>query len=117
MNKRVLFSFLALLLPDLSTAATAVVKWTPPTDTTGIAGYQVRYGTAPGARTTVVDVAGASTATATVPNLANGTMYYFAVRSANSNKTVFSVDSNEVSASAALAAPTGTTVTITIVVE
>lgn len=117
MNKRVLLSALALLLPGLSQAATAVLNWTPPTDKSGIAGYQVRYGTSPGARATVVDVSGATTATATVPNLANGTTYYFAVRSANSAKTVFSVDSNEVSASAALAAPSGVTITITVTTE
>lgn len=119
MNKRRRFAVLPLLLllPSLSQAATAVLNWTPATDKTGIAGYQVRYGTTPGARTTVIDVSGAATATATVPNLANGTMYYFAVRSANATKTVFSVDSNEVSAAAALAPPSGTTVTITITVD
>lgn len=117
MNKRALFVALALLLPALSQAATANLAWTPPTDKTGIAGYQVRYGTSPGARTTTIDVSGATTATATVPNLTNGTTYYFAVRSANAAKTAFSVDSNEVSAMAALAAPSGVTITITVTTE
>jgi hypothetical protein len=115
MNKLLLAALLSL--PLSVSAATATLNWTPPTDKTGIAGYQVRYGTAAGARTTVVDVPGATTATATVPNLVNGTTYYFAVRSRNATTTAFSADSNEVSAMAALSAPSGVTITITVTTE
>lgn len=114
--KRILFA--ALLSASWTVyAASAVLTWTPPTDKTGIAGYQVRYGTRPGDRSNVLDVPGSAASTVTISTLDNGTMYYFAVRSANASKTLFSSESNEVSAAAALAAPSGLKVSISITTE
>jgi hypothetical protein len=112
-----LFATILLALPLTAWAATATLTWTPPANKANVAGYQVRYGTAPGDRSNSIDVVGATSSTATVPNLDNGQTYYFAVRSANATKTAFSIDSNEVSASAALAPPTSTKVTITVTAE
>jgi hypothetical protein len=95
-------------------AATAVLSWTPPTNTTGIDGYQIQYGTETGKYTGTLDVPGVASKTGTVLNLNNGTKYFFVVRSRNANSTLFSVNSNEVSATTLLASPTGLTVTISI---
>lgn len=58
-------------------------------------GYQVHYGTATGTYTVIVDVGQLTSWTKT--GLTNGTTYYFAVKAYNSNYSLFSVFSNEVS--------------------
>jgi hypothetical protein len=111
-----LYAALLISLPLSVSAATATLKWNPPADLTGIAGYELRYGTAAGARTKVVDVPGATVNTVSVADLPNGTTYYFAVRSRDANKTVFSDDSNEVSLKVGLPPPTGLSVSVSLTV-
>jgi Fibronectin type III domain len=68
---------------------TATLSWTAPTDNsngspiTGLAGYNIYYGTDPSNLTKSIDVAGATTTTYTVTGLTAGT-YYFAVAAYNS---------------------------------
>ena len=91
-------SALALTITDGALAASITLEWTPPTNTTMIAGYQVHYGATSGNYTQVSDVAGATTTTATVTNLTAGSTYFFAVRSRNQDSTQTSAFANEVSA-------------------
>lgn len=110
--KRFLF---ILLFPSLAFAGSATLQWTLPTDTTGIAGYQVLYGTASGVYGAPIDVAGNSTTTSfTVNGLLTGTRYYFVVRSANADKTLFSANSSEATGAIPLAAPGNLTIVITV---
>jgi hypothetical protein len=68
---------------------TATLSWSAPTDNsngspiTGLAGYNIYYGTDPSNLTKSIEVAGASTTTYTVTGLTAGT-YYFAVAAYNS---------------------------------
>jgi hypothetical protein len=68
---------------------TASLSWSAPTDNsngspiTGLAGYNIYYGTDPSNLTKSIDVAGASTTTYVVTGLSAGT-YYFAVSAYNS---------------------------------
>ena len=68
---------------------TASLSWSAPTDNsngspiTGLAGYNIYYGTDPSNLTKSIDVAGATTTTYTVTGLTAGT-YYFAVSAYNS---------------------------------
>jgi hypothetical protein len=67
---------------------TATLSWTAPADNsngspiTGLAGYNIYYGTDPSNLTKSIEVAGASTTTYTVTGLSAGT-YYFAVSAYN----------------------------------
>lgn len=67
---------------------TATLSWSAPTDNsngspiTGLAGYNIYYGTDPSNLTKSIDVSGASTTTYTVTGLTAGT-YYFAVAAYN----------------------------------
>jgi hypothetical protein len=101
---------LGLVVSDGALAASITLGWSPPTNTTQIAGYQLHFGTSSGRYQSVRDVAGASTASATVDGLTAGSTYYFAVRARNAAASVVSAFSNEVSAkipsSADTAAPT-----------
>lgn len=65
-----------LLLPGYAQAASAIVSWSPNNEP-DLAGYKVHYGTAPGTYANTVDVANVTSYT--VPNLAVGNTYYFAV--------------------------------------
>ena len=68
---------------------TAALSWTAPSDNangspiTGLAGYNIYYGTDPSNMTKSIDVSGASTTTYVVTGLSAGT-YYFAVSAYNS---------------------------------
>jgi Putative Ig domain len=68
---------------------TASLSWSAPTDNsngspiTGLAGYNIYYGTDPSNLTKSIDVAGATTTTYVVTGLTAGT-YYFAVAAYNS---------------------------------
>jgi hypothetical protein len=61
---------------------TATVNWTPPTDNTngtvltGLAGYQIHYGTSSNALTQTVQVANAGLSSYTLTNLTPGTWYF-----------------------------------------
>ncbi len=116
---------LALAFTEGALAASVTMLWDKPTDTTGIAGYQVHYGPASGKTSgvyqSVLPVSGASSTSATVPDLGAGT-YYFAVRSRNADGTQVSAFSNEISKTitssdttrptvSLSASPTGTTYT------
>lgn len=70
------------------------LEWDLPTDLTGIAGYEVHYGSSSGGYSEIVDVPGEASTTASVPD-PTGTTYY-SVRSRNANSTEFSSLSNEV---------------------
>lgn len=109
--KRFLF---LLLFPSFAFAGSATLQWTVPADTTAVAGYQVRYGTAAGVYGAPVDVTGAQTTSFTVNGLLSGTRYYFVVRSSNADKTLFSANSNEATGDIPLAAPGSLTVVVTI---
>jgi len=68
-----------------STAGTATITWTPPTQNsdstalTNLAGYQIDYGTSSGALTKTVLVASPGASSYTLSNLASGS-WYFAVQ-------------------------------------
>ncbi len=76
------------------------LQWDPVTSDSRIVGYEVHYGLASHAYTASVDAvnSGAATSTATVPNLSDGTSYYFAVRSRNGDRSLVSGFSDEVCA-------------------
>lgn len=73
-----------------SATGSAVLTWTEPTQNTDgsnltdLTGYKVYYGTAPSSLTNSVSVASGTTTT-TIPNLATGTTYYFAVASVSAS--------------------------------
>jgi FG-GAP-like repeat/Fibronectin type III domain len=81
------------------TAASVTLAWNPPSDSSGVAGYRVYYGTSSGSYSESVNVG--NTTTATVWNLAPGGIYYFVVSDYNS-LGVESGPSNEVSTTASL---------------
>lgn len=109
--KRFLF---LLMFPSFAFAGSATLQWSLPTDMTAVAGYQVLYGTASGVYGTPVDVVGnAATTSFTVNGLLSGTRYYFVVRSANADKTLFSANSNEATGAIPLSAPGSLTVIVT----
>ena len=65
-----------------TTTGSATLTWTAPTENddgsalTNLAGYRIRYGTAPTALTQTVQVANAGLTTYVVDNLAQGTWYF-----------------------------------------
>ena len=77
-------SLFAALEASLS-AATVTLAWTPSTDT-NVVGYNVYYGTASGDYTNLVSTA--NTSTSVIPNLTEGTTYYFAA-------TAYATDGSE----------------------
>ncbi|MCB1824480.1 MAG: PKD domain-containing protein [Candidatus Competibacteraceae bacterium] len=68
-----------------------------------VGGYKIVYGQASGAYTSEVDVGNQTSAT--VANLDDSKTYYFAARAYNTDKTVESANSNEVSRPASVATP------------
>lgn len=107
--------FYLLLFPSLAFAGSATLQWTVPSDVTGIAGYQILYGTTSGVYGAPVDVPGGSaTKSFTINGLSSGTQYYFIARSHNADKTLFSANSSEASGSIPLGAPGSLTVVVTI---
>lgn len=94
-----ILSFLTALGLSLSAfAADVSLMWDPVTDDPRVTGYEVHYGTASGTYTMFVDAAsnGAATNIVDVLGLTPGTVYYFAARSVNVDKSLFSQFSNEV---------------------
>jgi PKD repeat protein len=73
-------------------AGSANLAWDASTSS-GVAGYKISYGQASGSYTSTIDVGNKTTYT--VPNLQEGTKYYFAVKAYDSAKTVESAYSNE----------------------
>lgn len=78
-------------------AGQVTLAWDP-SSSSDVGGYKVVYGQSSGAYTSEVDV-GKQTSN-TVANLDDSKTYYFAVRAYNTDKTVESANSNEVSKSA-----------------
>lgn len=89
---------LSLILSLCSLAASAAqvtLLWDASTPTADVAGYEIRYGQTTGANTVMVDAG--NVLTRTVLGLANGATYFFRVRAYTVGKSIFSLDSNEVS--------------------
>lgn len=103
-------------------AGTANVSWTPPTTNsdgsplTDLTGYRIVYGTTQGNPNARIDVAGAATTSATVPNLTNGSTYYFYVRSVNAAGTE-SVNSNVASRTIVGGTPPTASASATVTVD
>lgn len=95
-------SFLALLLAaSLASAGSVNLAWDAVTSSS-LAGYKIHYGSSAGSYTAAIDVGNRTSYT--VPNLADGATYYFAVTAYDSAR-VESAFSNNVSATVAAAAP------------
>lgn len=79
-------SLSAFTITVASATGSAVLTWTAPTlnsdgtPLTDLTGYKVYYGTNPTSLTTSVSIANGTTS-ATIPNLATGVTYYFAIAS------------------------------------
>lgn len=78
------------------TSTTASLAWSPPSTSTGVAGYKVYIGTASGVYGSSINVGNVTSYVAN--NLAVGNTYYFAVTDYNSSG-IESLPSNEVSKS------------------
>ena len=78
------------------TSGTASLTWSPPTNSTGVAGYNVYMGTASGVYGPPINVGNVTSYV--VNNLVIGTTYYFVVKDYNSSG-VESLPTNEVSKS------------------
>ena len=89
---------LVLMVTPNTHAAEINLQWNPAVGDNRVAGYEVHYGPDSGQYATMVDINGASTSNRTVSNLNEGQTYYFAVRSRNSDRTLLSEFSNELSA-------------------
>jgi PKD repeat protein len=98
---RVLGFVLLLLAAAQASAGSLSLAWDAVSDSR-LAGYKVYYGTAARNYTASVDVANVTTAT--IPNLADGATYYFAVTAYDGTR-VESGYSNEVSGTVPSAAP------------
>lgn len=83
-----------LLIPPVAFADAVNLAWDP-SPTPQVAGYEIMYGGSPGVNTVITDVGNA--VAASITGLLPGKTYYFRARAYNAGKTVFSVDSNEVS--------------------
>jgi hypothetical protein len=78
---RILQVLAALFIASVSSYAASVTLAWDPNSESDLAGYRVLYGTSSGAYAQVLDVG--NTTTAVVPNLTEGTTYYFAVKAYN----------------------------------
>ena len=80
-------------------AETTTLQWDPADGDPRVAGYEVRYGLESGVYQWVAqaDADGGATDRATLDNLASGNQYYISVRSRNSDGSLVSAHSNEVS--------------------
>lgn len=95
-------------------AGSVTLAWDPVPDSR-VGGYQILYGTAAGTYGEPIDVPGGRTInTFTVPNLEPWTRYYFVARAHNQDKTLFSMNSNEVNATLPLPGPGQLKVTVTV---
>ncbi len=99
-----LWAFLTLLYTAGVSAGQITLAWdASPISTLG--GYKVYYGTASGKYTSSIDVGNKTTYA--IPNLAEGTTYYFAVKAYDLTKLIESGFSNEVSTIVAAAPVAG----------
>ncbi|MBP1689088.1 MAG: depolymerase family esterase, partial [Deltaproteobacteria bacterium] len=99
--QRFLAIALLLLLGTQALAGSLALAWDPVNDPR-VAGYKVHYGTSAGNYTAQIDAG--NVATSTVPNLADGATYYFAV-TAYDGSLVQSGFSNEVVGTVSAGAP------------
>lgn len=106
-----------LLFPAYASAASVRLAWDLPGNDARITGYEVQYGTTAGTYTKSLSVVGAKTGEATVDGLDVGQTYYFSVRSATSDPSLFSANSNEVSARIGPDAPSRLRVVVTVLVQ
>jgi hypothetical protein len=97
----------AAILTSASGSQSVTLAWDPNPET-DIAGYRVKYGTAPGSYVQSIDIG--NTTTATIPNLAEGSTYYFVVTARNTSASE-SAPSNEVSITVAGNQPPSVTMT------
>lgn len=112
-------SVFALLLVSsaFATAGSVTLTWDPIADAR-VGGYQILYGTVSGGFSNTLDVPGGRAAsTYTVQNLDGWTKYYFVARAHNTDKTLFSLNSNEVDATIPLTGPGALSVTVTVSVN
>lgn len=108
MKKYILAAILAAasLTASIAFSATQDLVWDLPADTTGISGYQLRWGTATGNYPNSVYIASPTSTGGTATSLTPGVMYYFVVKSCTDNLcTKYGADSNEVSAIIPLGVP------------
>lgn len=102
------------LASAFASAGSVILAWDPVPDTR-VGGYQILYGTAPGQYGNPVDVPGGRAGTTfTVTNLDPWTRYYFVARAYNTDKSAFSLNSNEVDATLPLPGPGQLKVTVTV---
>ncbi|MGZ5028516.1 MAG: fibronectin type III domain-containing protein, partial [Methylobacter sp.] len=87
-----LVGFALLLFSSNSFAGSANLAWNASTSS-NVGGYKVSYGQSSGSYSSTVDVG--NTTTYTMPNMQEGTKYYFAVKAYDSTKTIESAYSNE----------------------
>jgi len=87
-----LVGFALLLFSGNLFAASANLAWDASTSS-NVGGYKVSYGQSSGSYSSTVDIGNKTTYS--VPNLQEGTKYYFAVKAYDSAKTVESAYSNE----------------------
>lgn len=99
-------AFLALLSQGFA-AKDVTLAWDASTDI-NLSGYRLKYGTSSGSYSQSIDVG--KTTTATVPSLAEGSTYYFAVTALNT-ASLESLPSNEVAFTLAANQPPAVTLT------
>jgi hypothetical protein len=68
-------------LSDAQGTASVSLAWNPPSNSSGIAGYRVYYGTSSGVYPNIIDVGNSTTAT--IPDLASGQTYFVVVTDYN----------------------------------
>src|SRR3972149_11528611 len=99
----ILFLFIGgWALPPPASAGQAILSWDPPATNadgsplTDLSGYRIYYGTSPGVYGTAIDVG--NVITSTVPNLADGSLYYFVVTAydLSENESQFSNEVNKI---------------------
>jgi hypothetical protein len=82
---------------SVAEARDVALSWDLVANDSRVAGYEVHYGPTSGMYTSLVDVDGADSDIVSIVGLDDGAEYFFAVRARNSDSTLVSLFSNEVS--------------------